>query len=470
VAAASEDVIDGIRATIAHLAIPITSVRPHPLNPNAGDVDAIVESLRSHGHYVPIVFNARQGGQSQGCIIKGNHTSMAMLQMERQTIAAAAADVDDEQAIKIMLADNRLSDLHRTDGGLLLELLQTLPSIDGTGYDAQALDDLLARVEAAQEMPLGSGLEGDPDAVPAVPQGEPLSRPGDLIVLGRHRLLVGDSTVLADVERLMDGAQAAMVWTDPPYGVAYEGVWHGEDKKRTAIKNDALDGDHLEQFLRDALTNAWTVCRAGGVWYVAAPPGPPHHIFGTVLLELDVWRQTLNWVKSSFVLGRSDYHDRHEPIFYGWKEGASHYFVDDRTQDTLWEIARPPKSDEHPTMKPVELIARAIRNSSHAGDIIYDGFGGSGTTFVAAHIEGRAARLLEIDPCYADVICKRFQGLTGVRPVLEATGDAYDFMAGTPRVRHGYATGTPRVRHGYATGTPRVRHGYATGTPRVRHG
>jgi DNA modification methylase len=154
-------------------------------------------------------------------------------------------------------------------------------------------------------------------------------------------------------------------------------------------------------------------CRAGAACYVAAPARPLHSIFANVLKELGVWRQTLNWVKDSLVLGRSDYHYRHEPIFYGWKEGAAHYFVDDRTQDTVWEIPRPRRSNEHPTMKPVALVERAITNSSRPGNIVCDPFGGSGTTLIAAEATGRAARLLELSPQYVDVIVKRWETATG---------------------------------------------------------
>lgn len=137
-------IVDGIRATIAHLAIPISSVRPHPQNPNNGDIDAIAASLEAHGQYVPVVYNVRAGVASAGCLLKGNHTYHAMLQLDRKAIAAVPVDVDDEQALRILIADNRLSDLHRSDDGLLVELLQGLPDLDGTGYDERALDDLLA--------------------------------------------------------------------------------------------------------------------------------------------------------------------------------------------------------------------------------------------------------------------------------------------------------------------------------------
>jgi site-specific DNA-methyltransferase (adenine-specific) len=141
-------------------------------------------------------------------------------------------------------------------------------------------------------------------------------------------------------------------------------------------------------------------------------------VFGQVLLDLEVWRQTLVWVKDVFVLGRSDYHYRHEPIFYGWKQGAAHYFVDDRTQDTIWEIPRPRRSTEHPTMKPVALVERAIRNSSKAGEIVLEPFGGSGTTLLATEATKRRCRCIELDPRYCDVIVNRWEAFSGKRAEL----------------------------------------------------
>lgn len=258
----------------------------------------------------------------------------------------------------------------------------------------------------------------DPDDVPETP-AEPVTKPGDLIALGDHRLLCGDSTDAAGWERLMAGRMAQMVWTDPPYGVAYV----GKTKDALTIQNDELDEHGLEQLLRGSLGLAFTHCADGGAWYVAGAPGPLHLVFGTVLKEFGLWRQTLQWVKDIFVLGRSDYHYRNEPIFYGWKPGAKHYFVDDRTQDTIWEIPRPKKNPDHPTMKPVELVQRAILNSSRPGDLVLEPFGGSGTTLLAAETTGRVAAVIELDPRYCDVIVRRWQQFTGRTATYVETGE-----------------------------------------------
>jgi site-specific DNA-methyltransferase (adenine-specific) len=263
-----------------------------------------------------------------------------------------------------------------------------------------------------------------------------LSEVGDVWLLGRHRLVCGDSTDAGALTKALGGRLADMVWTDPPYGVAYQMDWDNDPayaarrrQDRKTVSNDELTDEALRAFLRKALGAAHAVTKEGGAWYCASPGGIRNLDFGIVLAELGVTREMLIWAKDQFVFGRQDYHWRHEPIFYGWKEGAAHYFVDDRTQDTVWEIARPRKSEEHPTMKPVELVARAIRNSSREGELILDPFGGSGTTLIAAHSEGRDAALVELDPGYVDVICRRYQQLTDEVPVNERTGELVDFRA-----------------------------------------
>jgi site-specific DNA-methyltransferase (adenine-specific) len=225
------------------------------------------------------------------------------------------------------------------------------------------------------------------------------------------------------------------VWTDPPYGVAYVGgVSHDPKyaKKREAkgltIENDALNDDELTDFLRASLGAAFTACKDGAAWYVAAPPGPLFHCFGTVLKDLDVWRHTLAWVKSAFVFGRSDYHYQHEAIFYGWKPGAAHKWTGDRKQSSTLNFDRPKGSENpgHPTPKPVELVEYCLGNSSGRGDVVLEPFGGSGTTLIACEKTGRIARLMELDPRYVDVIVKRWQEFTGKQATRESDGKLFD--------------------------------------------
>jgi len=248
-------------------------------------------------------------------------------------------------------------------------------------------------------------------------------------VLGRHTLVCGDSTDTGAWDALLAGRKAGMVWTDPPYGVSYgeknamlnrtqgKGSQSGSSRIETPIANDSMTPDALREFLRAALSLAWAGCRDGAAWYVAAPPGPLHFEFAVVLSELEVWRHTINWVKDGFVLGRSDYHYRHEPLFYGWKAGAAHTWNGGRSQDSVLEVPRPRANKEHPTMKPVALIQRCIENSSNADDLIVDPFGGSGSTMLAAEACGRSAALIELSPAYCDVIVTRWETATGQQAV-----------------------------------------------------
>jgi site-specific DNA-methyltransferase (adenine-specific) len=222
-----------------------------------------------------------------------------------------------EQRRAYVLADNQLALNAGWDMELLSTELQELQLADFDlsliGFSDDELADLLPNVE---ELP---PEDADADAVPE-PPAEPVTKPGDVWLLGKHRVMCGDSTSLDELERLMGGAQADCVWTDPPYGVAYV----GKTQDALTIQNDDLDDEALTIFLRESLGAAFALSKSGSSWYVAAPPGPLFHCFGTALKELEVWRHTLAWVKSTFVMGRCDYHYQHEAIFYGWKPGAAH--------------------------------------------------------------------------------------------------------------------------------------------------
>ncbi|MBI3648909.1 MAG: DNA modification methylase [Actinobacteria bacterium] len=273
-------------------------------------------------------------------------------------------------------------------------------------------DALLAMLENIAPVDAPTPWLTDPDDL-AEPPGEPITRPGDLWLLGEHRILCADARKAGAWARLMQGMKADMVFTDPPYGLAYV----GKTARRLTIAGDRPDEAALGELLGAALAHAWQACRPGACWYVSAPAGPSLDVFAAALRELGVRRHTLVWVKDAFVLGRADYHYRHETLFYGWKEGA-HHPPPERSQDSVWEIPRPRKSAEHPTMKPVELIARALRNSTEPGEVILDPFAGSGTSLIAAETTGRIARVIEIDPSYCDVIIARFEAFTGAKAVL----------------------------------------------------
>ncbi|NLF29475.1 MAG: site-specific DNA-methyltransferase [Planctomycetes bacterium] len=241
-------------------------------------------------------------------------------------------------------------------------------------------------------------------------------------VESRHRLLCGDARNAGDMARLTDGRSADMVWTDPPYGVAIAsrvGTTSGMSSSQAraeghaGIANDDLDVPQLVTFLRGAFETALDACKPGAVWYVAAPHGPMGVAFSMVLHDLDIWHSSLVWVKDSMVISRLDYHYRHEVLYYDWKPGGAHHPVPDRCQTSVFEFPRPKRSEEHPTMKPVELIRKHIENSRDPGQTVLDSFAGSGSTLIAAEQTGRNALLMELDPRFCDVVVKRWEAFTG---------------------------------------------------------
>lgn len=268
---------------------------------------------------------------------------------------------------------------------------------------------------------MGTAEDPGPGPLPAIATTDP----GDLWILGRHRLLCADSRSESTVARVMAEDKADIVWTDPPYGVSYVGGTRDE----LTIKNDDLTGDALEAFLRDVFGHTTAACKPGAAWYVAAPAGPNFLPFAKVLTDIGVWRQTLVWLKDALVLGRSDFHYRHEALFYGWTPGAAHHAPASRCGDTVWEVARPKSSPDHPTTKPIELVERALLTSSLPNAVLLDPFAGSGTTLLAAEGTNRRARAIELDPKYCDVVIRRWQEAAGQSAVLEETDEAFELVA-----------------------------------------
>ena len=257
------------------------------------------------------------------------------------------------------------------------------------------------------------------------------SFPGDLWVLGNHRLLCGDATVATDVERVLAGAKANLCFCDPPYNVDYAGGAGAEQAgKGRRIKNDAL-GDAFGQFLYDAcvLINTHT----NGAVYICMSSSELHTLQAAFTKAGGHWSTFVIWAKNRFTLGRSDYQRQYEPILYGWPEGVKRRWCGARDQGDVWNINRPTKNDLHPTMKPVSLVERAIQNSSRKGDLVFDPFGGSGTTLIAAENTGRKAALLELDPKYVDVIVERWQQFTGQTAVLDGTDQTFSELADKKR-------------------------------------
>lgn len=266
-----------------------------------------------------------------------------------------------------------------------------------------------------------AGPDGEEDEAPELDEvNPPVSKLGEVYQLGRHRLMCGSATEITDVGELMNGQLADMIFTDPPYNVAYE----GKTAEALTIENDSMSDADFCKFLLDAHTSMAEVTKAGGAIYVCHADSEGMNFRKALIDAGFLLKQCIIWVKQSMVMGRQDYQWQHEPILYGWKDGAAHFFVDDRTQTTVWNINRPSKNIEHPTMKPIELCARAIKNSSIRGAIIIDFFGGSGSTLMAADQNDRICYTMELDPRYVDVIRKRYS-------IAE---DQADWISNTPVV------------------------------------
>ncbi len=248
---------------------------------------------------------------------------------------------------------------------------------------------------------------------------------GQVWELGAHRLVCGDCTEQEVASLACGFEEAEMVWTDPPYGVSigdknkYLNTIAKSNRVEENLDNDTLDEEGLREMLDAAFDKAMGVCKKGGAWYVCAPAGPLHIIFGQLMEVRGIWHQTIQWVKNNATFSPLgvDYHWQAEPLFYGWKPGAGHRYYGGRKQTTVWEIDRPSASPEHPTMKPLELVERAVRNSSQEGEIVYDPFVGSGTTIIACENLHRECRAVELSPGYVAVTLERWAEHTGREPV-----------------------------------------------------
>lgn len=382
-------------------------------------VAQIAASIAEFGFTNPILAGA------DGVIVAGHGRLAAAHKLGLALVPVVVLEhLSPTQRRALVIADNRIAENAGWDDAMLRIELVTLQDDDFdvslTGFDADALAELLA-----DENGNGDG-ETDDDAVPEITE-IPISRPGDVWVLGGHRLLCGDSTKAECFEQLLQGAQVDMVFTDPPYNVNYANT--AKDKMRgtnRAILNDNL-GDGFYDFLLAALTPTIANCR-GGI-YVAMSSSELDVLQSAFREAGGKWSTFVIWAKNTFTLGRSDYQRQYEPILYGWPEGATRHWCGDRDQSDVWQIKKPHKNDLHPTMKPVELVERAIRNSSRPGNVVLDPFGGSGTTLIAAEKSGRLARLIELDPKYVDVIVRRWQDWTGKQATRQSDGAVFDDQA-----------------------------------------
>lgn len=374
------------------------------LKPEDEEYQKIKKSLVEFGYVAPIIVN-------NDMTVIGGHQRLKVLQELGYTeIECNVVDLDKNKEKALNIALNKITG--DWDNGKLEELLAELKEadvdMDITGFSFDEVDNILKDVTGSKE--------DDFDIEEALKEiDEPVSKLGDIWILGKHRLMCGDSTQKENVLRLMNNQQADMLLTDPPYNVDYE----GKTEDALKIENDNMNETEFYNFLLDSFRNMFENTKCGSSIYVfhADTEGLNfRNAFKNVGFKL---AQCLVWVKNTFVMGRQDYQWRHEPILYGWKEGAGHYFIDDRKQSTVLEFDKPTRNAEHPTMKPIDLLVYLIKNSSKENQLILDLFGGSGSTLIAAEQTKRVCYTMELDPKYCDVIIKRWESLTGEKAILE---------------------------------------------------
>jgi DNA modification methylase len=365
---------------------------------------AIKASLNRFGQQKPIVVDA------DGVVRAGNGTLAAAKALGWKEIKVVRSTLAGSEATAYAIADNRTAELAEWDDDALAQTLAALQIEDedlavATGFDVSDIDRLTAPDEVTE------------DEVPEPPV-DPITKTGDLWILGDHRLLCGDSTKAEDVARLMNSSKAVLVATDPPYGVSYASKNEFLNKLdkgnrvQVPIENDQRSPEDMSLFWRKCWMETRPHLEDFCSYYMTGPQG------GDLLLLLLSLRDSgwtlkhmLIWAKNNHVLGRCDYHYKHEPILYGWMD--THRWYGSSSETSLWEIDRPHRSELHPTTKPIELLSKMIRNSSRSGDLVYDPFLGSGTTLIAAEQLGRKCYGMEISPAYCDVIVKRWETLTG---------------------------------------------------------
>jgi DNA modification methylase len=401
-----------ITESLRPLAVPIDSLHEDPANARVGhDLDRIAASLKAYGQRKPVIANRLQDGKIEA----GNGTWRAAKdKLGWSHIAVVFVDDDPATAAAYGVADNRTAELSRWDKQALHDIASTTGDLF-TGFDPAEFDDLVG-VSAAT-----AAAMKDPE--PRLDRAEELLikwkvQVGQLWRCGPHLILCGDSTQRADVERLMAGVLAQLIWSDPPWNVAYGEHDHPSYGTRR-MNNDNL-GEKFRIFVDLFVTQMRSFCQSGAPIYLVmgAQEWP---VIDTALRKVGFhWSSTIVWVKDQLVMSRKDYHTQYEPMWYGWDNRAPRIQeVPDRKQSDVWMIDRPKKSEEHPTMKPLELVERSIMNSSQPGAIVLDLFAGSGTTLIACEKLGRVCRTMDNDPKFVSVVLERWSEMTGQQPELE---------------------------------------------------
>jgi DNA modification methylase len=366
-------------------------------------VAQIAASIAEFGFVNPVL------ADSDGGIIAGHGRVLAARLLKRDQVPVIAlGHLNENQKRAFMLADNKLALNAGWDLEMLRLELEALAAedydLDLTGFDQHELEELIQ----SQRMELQ-------DEAPAL-DDRPVSRLGDLWKLGDHRLLCGDATSPEDMDRVLANDPCDMVFADLPYNVNYT----GKNSRKMKLANDDL-GSQFGNFLLAACQSMLRVCK--GVLYLCMSSSELHRLHSAFTEAGGHWSTYVIWAKNTFTLGRSDYQRMYEPILYGWPEGSKHYWCGQRNQGDVWFFDKPHSNDLHPTMK---LVEKAIENSSRKNNVILDPFGGSGSTLIACENQARKARVVEIDPLYADVIVRRWQNYTGRTAELEPTGRSFD--------------------------------------------
>ena len=431
----------------------LTEIKPYEKNPRRNDqaVEAVAESIKKFGFKVPLVIDKK------GIIVTGHTRYKAAQKLGLKEVPCIVADDLNEAQIKAYrLADNKVAEIAKWEEELLWQELQDLADMDMTmdvfGFEPFDIEE--------------DDIEVEEDYYEPELSQQPKAKRGDIYQLGNHRLMCGDCTDEADVEKLLDGEEMDLAVTDPPYNVNYgEKVeslskvskekghdvfsYSNGSRESSDIANDNMDDESFYNFLYEFYTQMLNSLKPGGVFYICHADSEGYNFRKALKDAGGIMRQTLIWVKPHFVMGRQDYHWRHEPILYGWKEGAGHYYIDDRTQNTVWEDkpdidnmkkeemkqllkeiyeedristsaiheAKPTVSELHPTMKPIKLMGRLIKNSAKPGEKVADFFGGSGSTLIACEQLNRICYMMEYEPKYVDVIIDRWEQLTGKKAV-----------------------------------------------------
>lgn len=413
---------------------PLGWLTPYENNPRNNDeaVEPVANSISEFGFKVPIV------ATSDGEIINGHTRWKAAKKLKLKTVPVIIADdLTEEQVRAFRLADNKVAEIAQWDIELLLSEIESVDNLDMTlfgftdsDYTLDDFEDEETDTDISEDE-----IESEGDSVSSVEYG-------DIYQLGRHRLMCGDSTSAGDMKELVDGEKIDLYVTDPPYNVAYE----GKTEEAMTIQNDSMDDASFRQFLRDAFSVADQHLKPGGAFYIWHADSEGLNFRAAVKETGWLLKQNLVWVKNSIVLGRQDYQWKHEPCLYGWKDGASHYFVDNRSlatvieedEENLKEMTKgelisyiktmqensptsifyedkPVRSDIHPTMKPLKLIARCVLNSSKKGERVLDSFNGGGSTLMVCEKTERIYYGMELDPVYVERTIKRWEEETGLK-------------------------------------------------------